>query len=196
MILGIAQLITAYVVLAATLALLIIFSNLSWVKKAGLIMLTSAAYLILYFSFPPLLGWPTDDALPKRFGLLALYAQEPDAVTGARGNIYFWVTDKASGSLMPRGYIVDYDPELHARARDARAKLHRNVPQVGEAQSGDELDLTKMGKPGEEKQGAKAHKFTVKFFDAAPDAPPSKLDAPPPSSMSDDAVPAEAPAAP
>lgn len=193
MILGIGQLVTAYVVLAATLALLIIFSSLSWVKKAGLIVVTSAAYLILYFSFPPLLGWPTDDGLPKRFGLLALYAQEPDQITGTRGNIYFWVTDKSSGSLMPRAYLVDYDPELHARARDARAKLHRNVPQVGEAQSGDEPDMAKIGKPGEEKQGNKTHKFTVKFFDAAPDAPPSKTDQPV-SSMADDPVPAATPA--
>jgi hypothetical protein len=192
MILGIAQIVTAYVVLAATLALLIIFSTLSWARKATLVVLTSAAYLILYFSFPPLLGWPTDDALPKRFGLLALYAQEPDPITGTRGNIYFWVTDKSSGRHTPRSYLVPYDPELHARAREARAKLHRNVPQVGEAQSGDAPDMSKIGKPGEERQGSKTHKFTVKFFDAAPDAPPSKTDQPV-SSMADDAVPATAP---
>lgn len=194
MILGIGQLVTAYVVLAAILALLVIFSTLSWLKKAALIVVTSAAYLVLYFSFPPLLGWPTHDALPKRFNLIALYAQEPDSVTGARGNIYFWVTDKTTGSRNPRGYIVDYDPELHALAKDARAKLQRNVPQVGEAQSGDEADLTKMGKPGEEKQGAKAHKFTVKFFDAAPDAPPSKTDQPTSSMADDPAAGAAAPA--
>ncbi|MEZ5444720.1 MAG: hypothetical protein R3F45_02910 [Gammaproteobacteria bacterium] len=189
MTLGIAQLITAYVVLAAVLAGLNIFSTLSWLMKAVLLVATSAAYLVLYFSFPPMLGWPSSDDLPKRFGLIALYVQEPDRITGAKGNVFFWVTDKTSNSIVPRAYLLDYEPELHARAKEARAKLQKNVPQVGEATSGDEMDLTRMGKPGEERQGAKTHKYTVKFFDAAPDAPPSKTaemaaptgdDAPPP----------------
>ncbi|MCG3200828.1 MAG: hypothetical protein NFCOHLIN_00690 [Gammaproteobacteria bacterium] len=174
MTLGIAQLIAAYVVLAALLAGLNIFSTLSWLAKALLLIATSAAYLVLYFSFPPLLGWPSGEDLPKRFGLIAVYVQEPDRITGAKGSVFFWVTDKSSSTNVPRAYLLDYDPELHARAREARAKLQKNVPQVGEAVSGDELDLAKMGKPGEERQGAKSHKYTVKFFDAAPEAPPSK----------------------
>jgi hypothetical protein len=187
MILGISQLITAYVVLAAVLAGLNIFSSLSWLAKAALLVATSAAYLVLYFSYAPLLGWPSGDDLPKRFGLIALYVQEPDRITGAKGNVFFWVTDKTTQNIVPRAYLLDYEPELHARAKEARAKLQKNVPQIGEATSGDEADLRKMGKPGEERQGAKSHKFTVKFFDAAPDAPPSKTDMP--VSGSDDAAP-------
>lgn len=174
MTLGIAQLIAAYVVLAALLAGLNIFSTLSWLTKSLLLIATSAAYLVLYFSFPPLLGWPSSEDLPKRFGLIAVYVQEPDRITGAKGNVFFWVTDKTSSDIVPRAYLLDYDPELHARVREARAKLQKNVPQVGEAVSGDDLDLAKMGKPGEERQGVKSHKYTVKFFDAAPEAPPSK----------------------
>jgi hypothetical protein len=192
MTLGIAQLITGYVVLAAVLAGLNIFSALSWLTKAVLLVATSAAYLALYFSFAPLLGWPSSDDLPKRFGLIALYVQEPDRITGAKGNVFFWVTDKTSQNTVPRAYLLDYEPELHARAKEARAKLHKNVPQIGEATSGDEADLMKMGKPGEERQGAKSHKFTVKFFDAAPEAPPSKTsEMPVPES---DAAPPPAPA--
>lgn len=178
MILGIGQLVTAYVVLAALLALLIVFSSLSWIKKAGLIVLTSASYLILYFSFPPLLGWPTADKLPKRFGLVALYAQEPDKITGTRGNIYFWAVDKKSDSPVPRGYQVEYTPELHATVKDVRAKLNRNVPQIGESDSTEKPDLSRTGNPNDDNLGKKSQKNTVKFYDAAPTAPPSKTDMP------------------
>jgi hypothetical protein len=150
--------------------------------KALLIALTSAAYLVLYFSFTPLLGWPSGTDLPKRFSLLAIYGQEPDRITGAKGNIFFWVQDKTSGNMMPRAYVVDYDPELHARAKEARQRLHKNVPQVGEA--GDALldPNMRMGTGKEEHKAAKAHKFTVKFFDAPSDAPPTKGELPPPVS--------------
>lgn len=180
MTLGIGQLITAYVVLAAVLAGLNLFSSLSWWTKATLVVLTSVSYVVLYYSFAPLLGWPSSSDLPRRFSLLAVYGQEPDRITGAKGNIYFWVQDKTQGDLTPRAYVVDYDPELHARAKEARQRLQKNVPQIGE--SGDEMpDLMRMGIGKEQNQGAKAHKFTVKFFDAPSDAPPAKGDLPPPS---------------
>jgi hypothetical protein len=190
MILGIGQLVTAYVVLAALLALLIVFSSLSWFKKAALIVLTSASYLILYFSFPPQLGWPSTDKPPKRFGLVALYAQEPDKITGARGNIYFWAVDKKTDSPVPRGYQVDYTPELHATVKDVRAKLNRNVPQIGESDGTEKPDLSKIGNPNDDRLGTKSSKNTVKFYDAGPTAPPSKGDMPAPTSDTDASHPA------
>ena len=193
MTLGIAQLIAIFVVLAAVLALLNLFSSLSWFRKASLVVLTSVSYLVLYFAFPPLLGWPSDDPLPKRFNLVALYAQEPDRITGAKGNIYFWTIDKSAGTQLPRAYRIDFEPELHARVRDVRAKLNKNVPQVGETVAVDDADMTRTGTPNEDRMGTKSHKNTVKFFDAAPQAPPSKTDMPV-STMDDAEVSARAPA--
>ena len=184
MTLGIGGLVTAYVVLAATLAGLNIFSAWSWATKALMIVATSAAYLILYFSFPPLLGWPSEDDLPKRFQLVALYAQEPDKITGTRGNIFFWAIDKQQrgSAKIPRAYIVDYEPELHARAKEARQRLHKNVPQVGEV-GADEKD--RGGVPRDESRlGQKSQKLQIRFFDAPPDVPPAKGTLPVPSSDS------------
>ncbi|MGQ0657702.1 MAG: hypothetical protein ACT4NU_06335 [Chromatiales bacterium] len=175
MTLGINGLVTAYVILAAALAGLNIFSVWSWPLKALLLVVTTAAYLVLYFSFPPLLGWPSATELPKRFQLVALYAQEPDRITGAEGGIFFWVLDKQAGTAsVPRAYAADFEPELHARAKEAGQRLRKNVPQVGEV-GADDKDLRRHGVPRDEaKLGQKSQKLQVKFFDAPPDAPPSK----------------------
>jgi hypothetical protein len=88
MILDIGQLVTVYVILTAILAGLCIFSTLSWGSKAMLIFLASSSYLIAYYSFAPLQGWPTSSNLPMRFNLVAVYAQEPDAHTGREGEFF------------------------------------------------------------------------------------------------------------
>lgn len=182
MTLGIGGLVTAYVVLAAALAGLNIFSVWSWPVKALMLVLTSAAYLILYYSFPPLLGWPSGTELPKRFQLVALYAQEPDRITGTSGRIFFWLVDKQMASSMPRAYEIDFEPELHARVKEAGQRLRKNVPQVGEV-GADDKDLGKHGVPREEgKLGQKSQKIQIRFFDAPPDAPPSKEGLPAPAS--------------
>jgi len=182
MTLGIGGLVTAYVLLAAALAGLNIFSVWSWPVKALMLMLTAAAYLTLYYSFPPLLGWPSDAELPKRFQLVALYAQEPDRFTGTRGRIFFWLLDKQMASGVPRAYEIDFEPELHARVKEAGQRLRKNVPQIGEV-GADDPDLGRHGVPREEgKLGQKSQKMQIRFFDAPPDAPPSKEGLPAPGS--------------
>ena len=178
MTLTIAHLITAYVILAAVLAGLNIFSTLSWPGKSLLIILTSAAYLLIYFSFAPLLGWPSSGDLPTRFNLVALYAQEPDPLTGKKGDIFFWVTDKTTGNNTPRAYVVDFEPGLHARAIEAMQRKNKNTPQTGTV--GPDLELSGVAK--EQHEGHKTQKFSVKFSDDLPESAPTKSDLPPPAS--------------
>jgi hypothetical protein len=179
MTLTIAQLITVYVILAAILAGLNIYALLSWRIKSLMLALTSAAYLVIYFSFAPLLGWPGSGDLPARFNLVSLYAQEPDP----RGDIFFWVTDKTTNSNIPRAYQVDFEPQLHARAIQAMQRKNKSIPQTGTM----EPDLELSGVAKEQRKGHKTQKFHVKFSDDLPEAAPTKTDLP----ASGDEVPAD-----
>jgi hypothetical protein len=160
------------------LAGLNIFSTLSWPEKSLLIIFTSVAYLVIYFSFAPLLGWPSSGDLPARFNMVALYAQEPDPQTGRKGDIFFWVTDKTTGSNVPRSFVVDFEPRLHARAIQAMQRKNRSIPQTGTV----EPDLELSGVAKEQRKGYKTQKFSVKFSDDLPESAPTKTDLPVPGS--------------
>lgn len=175
MILGIGQLITAHVVIATALAGLNLYSSLSWQLKSLLVSLTVISYFIIYFAYAPLLGWPSTGPLPMRFNLVAAYGQEPDEVTGRRGRIFFWVSDKDSNDITPRAYEVDFDPQLHARIKEAMQRKHKSIPQTGTV----EPDLEHMGVAArEERKGYKTQKFKIRFADEVPEAPPGKFELP------------------
>jgi len=174
MVLNIGQLVTAHVVLASVLAGLILYSSLHWHRKAMLVLLTSISYFVVYYSYAPLLGWPSNGQLPERFNLVAAYGQEPDEVTGRRGSIFFWVTDKGSGSITPRAYMVEFEPQLHARILQAMQRKHKSIPQGGTV----EPDLSLMGVAKEQRKGYKTQKFKINFADDLPEAAPTKTDLP------------------
>ena len=176
MVLDVGQLVTAHVVVAAVLAGLNLYSSLSWSRKALLIILTSVSYLVIYYSYAPLLGWPGRGNLPQRFNLVAAYGQEPDEKTGRRGSIFFWVTDKSSADFTPRAYVVDFTPELHARVLEAMERMHKSIPQIG---TFEQPDLEHMGVAKEQRQGYKSQKFKINFADELPEAAPAKSDLPP-----------------
>lgn len=152
MTLGVAGLVAAYVLVALLLAGLLIGSGWSWRIKAAMVLVVSAFYVVTYVSIPPLLGWPTDERLPERFNLVAVYVQEPDKVTGASGDIYLWITDLMAepGAAVPRAYRLPFTPELHAKVVEAGNKLRKNLPQLGEVEELPEtgmrpLDTSQMG---------------------------------------------------
>ena len=59
MALGVTGLIAAYVLVALLLLSINLYSNWSWRVKATTIVVVSGFYLVSYFSFSPILGWPT-----------------------------------------------------------------------------------------------------------------------------------------
>jgi hypothetical protein len=142
-------------------------------------VLTTASYLVLYYSFAPLLGWPSEDKLPRRFDLVAVYVQEPKEITGAKGDIFFWALDRDRGVRQgtPRAYVVPFTAKLHAQVKEAGRRLRKNIPQVGETEI---IDKDKPGRHGVPRDGSrftqKSQKLQVKFWDATPEAPPPKGD--------------------
>jgi len=161
--LSIAGLIIAFVLLAMLLLSLNLYSNWSWPVKASAIVLVSLFYLVSYFSFPPLLGWPTkDNNIPERFRLVAADVQEPDKIAGTDGAIYLWLTDMTSGnnSKVPRAYQLPFNNNLHKRVVEAKAKLNKKLPQLGE--------ITEDDSPTEQvKDNSRGGQVSVKieFFD-------------------------------
>ncbi|HTT07766.1 MAG TPA: hypothetical protein VMH34_03130 [Gammaproteobacteria bacterium] len=177
MILSSGELNTMYTVLAALLLALNLFSRWPWRTKMLATVVVSLSYIVMYMSFPPLLGWPSKDAMPRRFSILGVYMREPDQMSGEEGNVFFWVVDRDPQTAqpnVPRGYIVPYTPELHARVKQVGAKLKKNIPQVGEVQ---EADLGTHNVTKEQKEGGQKSvkpKFDYIFSDSAPEGPPPK----------------------
>lgn len=134
MTLGIAGLITAYVLIALLLLSINLYSNWSWKVKAATIVITTIFFIITYMSFPPLLGWPTTQQPPERFKLLAAHVEQPDKASDEEGAIYLWINqiDDLTAYGAPRAYKMPYSDLMHEAVIKANAKLKKDIPQLGE----------------------------------------------------------------
>ena len=158
-----AGLVAAFVLIALLLLGVNIYSNYSWRIKAMLIVLVSGFYIVTYYSLPPLMGWPTDAELPKRFNLVAIYVQEPDKTTGDPGEIFLWLTDFDKGPRRnePRAYRVPFEGDLHAKVAEAGTKMRKGLPQLGELV---DKNLGPKGRPSDENRGGQ-QSVDIDFFD-------------------------------
>ena len=121
----------ACLVLLCTLALL--WSRWpAWLK--GLLVVGST---VLYFwgddAVHNLSGWPSADALPERFALLAVVIEEPNAKTP--GALYLWVNaiEKGKPVAQPRAFKVPYTKDLHALLNEGMKKARQGISQMGTA---------------------------------------------------------------
>jgi hypothetical protein len=90
--------------------------------KAGLIVLTSAFYVVSFFATRGLLGWSSADPLPPKFKLLSARIVEPHSVEGDPGAIHLWVEaldDDNFPSGAPRAYRLPYDGHLAEKTEAA-----------------------------------------------------------------------------
>ena len=110
-----------------------------------------------------MLGWPTDDTLPQRFNLVAIYVQEPDKSSGAEGEIFLWATDMAKGprGAEPRAYRVPFTGALHAKVVAAGNKIRKGLPQLGEIS---EEQVGPHARPTDATQGGQKS-VAIEFFD-------------------------------
>lgn len=122
----------AALVLLCTLAL--IWSRWpAWLK--GLLVVATA---VLYFwgddVVHNLSGWPTSDALPERFTLLAVVIEEPTNKTA--GALYVWVNAVEGGNpvALPRSFRLPYTKDLHALLNEGMKKTRQGVTQIGSAE--------------------------------------------------------------
>ncbi len=158
-------LIAAYVLIALLLLSANLYANWSWRVKAIVIFIVSCFYIITYYSFPPLFGWPTADKLPERFHLVSAYVLEPDKRSGAAGEIYLWVTDLTAGSSRrtPRAHRLEFSEELHSRVVEASTKLRKGLPQLGEVKKEEEV-VGPRARPSDETRAGQLS-TNITFFD-------------------------------
>ena len=159
---GTPGLIAAYVLVALLLLVFMLATRWSWWLKAGAIVLVSACYLLTYFSYPALLGWPTAENLPARFNLLAINIAEPAPDGDDDGRITLWAIDlDAPQPAEPRAYRVPYTMSLKQKVSAAGEKVRKGLPQLGELRKEEKIaqhatpatatqgEQKKVGAPGE-----------------------------------------------
>ena len=161
--LGTPGLIAAYVLIAALLLGISIYSNWSWKIKATVIIITTTFYCVTYFSYPQILGWPTSEPPPQRFRLLASYIEQPDKQRGVSGAIYLWLAriDDLSLPVVPRAYRFPYSANLYARVLNASSKLSKGIVQLGEFEGSDDMPADRQKKIS----GSNAESVNIIFYD-------------------------------
>ncbi len=149
-ILGISGLITAYVLLALLVLSINLYSNWPWQVKAATVVVTTAFYIVTYFSFPPLLGWATEQEPPEKFRILSVHVEQPNKVTGSEGAIYLWTAgiENLATDVEPRAYKFDYSNELHERVLQVRSKLNKSILQLGEFEEPEPGSLENLEQTG------------------------------------------------
>jgi hypothetical protein len=118
--------------LVAALALL--FSRWPAWMKALLVAGVTVFYFYADDAVHGLWGWPSADALPERFTLLAAVIDEPTAKSA--GGLYVWVNAIENGkpAAQPRAYRLPYSKDLHGLLSEGMKKVRQGVSQVGTAE--------------------------------------------------------------
>jgi hypothetical protein len=137
LIFGTGGLVTGYVLVAALLLVLLLRTRWSWRIKSAAIVLACVFSVVTYESWPSILGWPSGGDLPQKFNLVAVHVQPPDELTGTEGAIYLWITDIGNQRAAPRAYKLPWEPLLRAKVVQAKERLGKNIPQVGEQEEGE-----------------------------------------------------------
>ena len=127
--------VAAYVLLAVLLLSLNIASLWRWWVKLAAILVTTAAFIGTYIAITGLVGWPSAEAIPDRFSLLAARIVEPDKASGAPGHLYMWVEEIDEDNLpisQPRNHEVVYTVALANALYAAQQKLADGQQVLGE----------------------------------------------------------------
>jgi hypothetical protein len=104
----------AYVLIVVFLLLISLRSPYRWQYKAGIILVCSLFYGVIWHTLPKLQGWPIDDPVPDEFRLISKHIVQPNKLKDSEGAIYMWVIDLAEDAdPMPRAYQLPYKEELH-----------------------------------------------------------------------------------
>ena len=153
--------VAAYILLAVLLLSLNIASLWRWWVKLGAIVLTTGAFIGTYMAITGLIGWPSPQAIPGRFSLLATRIVEPDKVSGAPGHLYMWVEAIDDDNLpvsQPRNHEVAYTEQLASALYEAQQKLNSGQAVLGEMLAEQEpaegeegeAQSAEQGNPGED----------------------------------------------
>ncbi len=119
-------------VLLAALALL--WSHWPAWMKALLVIGVTGFYFYADEAVHTMWGWPSSDALPPRFSMLAAVIDEPTPKSA--GGLYVWVSPIENGkpAAQPRAYKLPYSKDLHSLLSEGMKKVRQGVSQVGTAE--------------------------------------------------------------
>ena len=128
---------TAVVLSFAALALLCVLALL-WSRwpmwlRALLVAGVTGFYFYADDQVHGMWGWPSADALPERFVLLAAVFDEPSPGRGHEGAIYIWVNPMKDNAplAMPRVHRLPYEKDLHRILGDGLKKARDGNTQMG-----------------------------------------------------------------
>jgi hypothetical protein len=126
-------LVLMYALLAFLLLCLCLATRWPWALKGAMVLLVSGFYVFGHHTLQGIAGWPSDDALPKRFVLLSAVFDEPSLGRGHKGAIYIWVNPmKDNAPLdMPRVHRLPYEKDLHRILGDGLKKAREGNTQMG-----------------------------------------------------------------
>lgn len=120
-----------FVVLAALAVLALVWSH--WPRWLRALLV--AGVVVFYFwadeAVHQMWGWPSSDALPERFVLLAAVIDEP--TNKSAGALYVWVNAIENGkpAAQPRAFKLPYSKDLHSLLNEGVKKSRQGVTQMG-----------------------------------------------------------------
>ena len=150
-----------YVALVFVAALALAFSHWGRGLKGALVLAVTCLYFVANSQLEGVWGWPSRDAMPERFVLLAAVIEEPGK-TGS-GALYVWVNALENGKPVaePRGYRLPYSKDLHALLDEGMKKVRQGVSQIGTAEPKVGPKGFSWLRPGGEQQNIKIRDLPV-----------------------------------
>lgn len=145
----------AYVALAFLALLALVSSRAPRVLKAMLVAGVTALYFWGAAVLDGVWGWPSRQALPERFVLLAAVIEEPKQTDP--GALYVWVNALENGkpARQPRAHRLPYSKELHRLLDEGMKKTRQGVSQMGTAEPRSGPRGLSWLRPGAEEQNVK-----------------------------------------
>ncbi|MBM3506873.1 MAG: hypothetical protein FJX64_03940 [Alphaproteobacteria bacterium] len=143
MTLGFVGVLAAYVIIAVLLLSLNIAPRWAWWVKATAIVVTSAFFVISYYSMIDLMGWPVRDRLPAKFQLLWAKVNEPDKLLNSPGAVFMWVEALDKNNVpngIPRAYRLPYTQPLETGIQNALDMITNGQEVGGTAEMYDEAE--------------------------------------------------------
>jgi hypothetical protein len=125
-----------YALLAFLLLCLCLATRWHWALKVVMVLLVTGFYAFGHQTLRGIAGWPSDDALPPRFLLLAAVFDEPSPGRDHKGAIYIWVNPMKDNQPleMPRVFRLPYEKDLHRILGDGVKKARDGNAQMGTAE--------------------------------------------------------------
>lgn len=136
----------------------------------AVLLILPAFYMGHYLLLDRLQGWPSHNAVPASFRLLAHEAIEPNPRTGDPGRILIWL--QADDEEQPRVHQTAYDAELHRQLSEAAERQSAGRSQRGEQRQAG------TGAQGQQTGSANSNSRTLLFYDDIRSVLPPKTSVP------------------